>query len=644
MSLNREQPMRPFLDELADAFEAYEVPDGSIGTNELADGAVTGSKIANKAVNMDKLADDVLIPQPTDAQVTSSVNAWLDANPEATTTVQDGAISTVKLADGAVTDAKLAQTGGVLEKFYGLGIVRFNMFNPSTITEGKYLDGNGVLVSNASFFASDFIDLTSMETVKLSYTHIARFFDANKAIIHLSDAYASIDSDVAVTIPSGAKYLRFSTYNQYLNSAQVGAAINRSHYIAYGSYCAPLLVSGEDGTKQQLDLLNYSSNGNLYNVYSVVMGKYINPSSGDILDTAGAGWGVAYSLIPVTAGEPLCSNRRVIVAYYDEYLRVVGALQLDSSKTTTVPSGAKFARFSVSDNDHSTVVVMRGTSASSIGPYSFTLQGLLDSDDVPIVVDASGNGDYTSFTEAVYENLSNNNPIVVKPGTYDIESEYVALFGQSVVDNLTDSTTGIREFQRGVIISNRTVTFEAGSHVVCDWTGHTVDGTHRFCAIAMFPNSELIGLDLECTGTWYCIHDDYDTQDSSPFTVKYKNCRVIGHNLVNVNCIGGGCHKYSRHVIENCYLNNNRAFTSLVGSADMRYHNTATADAEPEVYVSNCIFSNNLNLTYYGTQTTKMRAYVNNCYAPHGINKLAESSSSTVDNVELYKWNNVESA
>lgn len=50
------------------------------------------------------------------AEVVSAVNAWLVAHPEATTTVQDGAVTTAKLADGAVTDAKLAQSGGVLEE------------------------------------------------------------------------------------------------------------------------------------------------------------------------------------------------------------------------------------------------------------------------------------------------------------------------------------------------------------------------------------------------------------------------------------------------------------------------------------------------------------------------------------------------
>lgn len=52
------------------------------------------------------------IGSASDAQV----NAWLTAHPEATTTVQDGAITTAKLANGAVTDAKLAQSKGVLTR------------------------------------------------------------------------------------------------------------------------------------------------------------------------------------------------------------------------------------------------------------------------------------------------------------------------------------------------------------------------------------------------------------------------------------------------------------------------------------------------------------------------------------------------
>ena len=48
--------------------------------------------------------------------IAEAVAAWLDEHPEATTTVQDGSITGVKIADDTIPDAKLAQTGGVLDE------------------------------------------------------------------------------------------------------------------------------------------------------------------------------------------------------------------------------------------------------------------------------------------------------------------------------------------------------------------------------------------------------------------------------------------------------------------------------------------------------------------------------------------------
>ena len=190
-----------------------------------------------------------------------------------------------------------------------------------------------------------------------------------------------------------------------------------------------------------------------------------------------------------------------------------------------------------------------------------------------IIVDATGAGDYTSFTQAIYDTVDSGIDVYVKPGTYNIVSEYVAIFGQTAVDSMADADSSIfNGFQYGVRIRNRKVEFAPGAHLVCDWTGHTVDGTHRFSALGVDYDVEIIGLDLDCTGTFYAIHDDYGV--GVPYTVKYKNCRVIGHNLTNVNCIGGGCKKYSRHILENCYFDNNTTTSTAV-----RYHNTNAAQS-----------------------------------------------------------------
>lgn len=384
-----------------------------------------------------------------------------------------------------------------------------NRFNKETITAGKYIaTTNGGLATNDAFFASDFIYIGDLSSVTVSRTHLFCWYDTNKN--HLTpnpDTMNSDLQDLTFTRPEGAAYLRFSAYNNRLDSAQIGGAVSRNNYVPYGIYKLPELR--------------------------------------------------------------------------------VSASQIEAS------------------------------------------------DESRIIVDASGAGDYTSFTQAIYDTVDSGIDVLVKPGTYNIVSEYIALFGQEAVDSMADSDSAIfNGFQYGVRLRNRKVEFASGAHLVCDWTGHTVDGTHRFSALRVDYNVEIIGLDLDATATFYCIHDDYGI--ATPYTVKYENCRVVGHNITNANCIGGGCKKYSRHILKNCYFDNN-----LTGSATVRYHNTNAEGAEPEIYVSNCYFNNWFTPRWYGPQTSKMRVYVNNCYA-RAIYKIAESSSYDVDNVELYKWNNEE--
>lgn len=517
-----------------------------------------------------------------------------------------------------------------------------NLYNTQALVENKYIDpssGKIVSTTHTGFaYSKTYINVNAGETICSNTRMFMAYYDSNLNIV----SALQMDSTKKTVVPSGVAFVRFSASapDQYAVVVQRGESLNSDKNDYTFSLDGLNINPFSLGAQQYKSLMNYEQGDNLYNVYAIIKQKYIDPSSGKILSTSSDTWAYSTTYIPVSSGDVLTATDRMIIAYYDDEYNVVSALQMPTSKQTTVPAGASFARFSVSVNDHSAVKVVKGTSiGSSVGTYSFRLKGLSVGEGV-IVVDANGGGDYTSFTEAIYENVDDGRDVIVKAGTYNIVSEYIALFGQSVIDNLADSTSGMNDFQYGVRIHDRKVTFESGSHLVCDWTGHTVNGTHRFCALRVEPNAHIVGLDLDCTATFYCIHDDYGTQDESPYTIKYENCRVIGHNLYNANCIGGGAHKYSRHILHNCYFKNNVSSSDRVLSADVRYHNTNTANAEPELYVSNCYFSNNMNVTYYGTQTTKFRVYVNNCFAPYGIIKRGESASMTTDNVELYTWNN----
>lgn len=117
------------------------IENESIATDDIADLVITTPKIADNAVTSDKVAssavDGLRVMSTTrlgvarvgaglamngqaleldgNGDIAAAVTSWLNAHPEATTTIEDGAVTTPKLADGAVTDVKLAQTGGVLE-------------------------------------------------------------------------------------------------------------------------------------------------------------------------------------------------------------------------------------------------------------------------------------------------------------------------------------------------------------------------------------------------------------------------------------------------------------------------------------------------------------------------------------------------
>lgn len=97
------------------------------------------------------------------------VAAWLDAHPEATTTVQDGAITTVKLADGAVTDAKLAQTGGVLKHVGNLSNIEHrDMLEGVTFVQGSIDTTTGADISATHRIRSDYISLEGVESFTIS--------------------------------------------------------------------------------------------------------------------------------------------------------------------------------------------------------------------------------------------------------------------------------------------------------------------------------------------------------------------------------------------------------------------------------------------------------------------------------------------
>ena len=186
------------------------------------------------------------------------VDAWLDNHPEATTTVQDGAITAPKINnslwdkilvneeasgevasfdDGAddvpVSSLKVAlepvQLGSGdpsptnIRPISGHSSVTVkrtgkNLFDASTITPNKALSSNGSLVNSTASFVSDFISVKetvyvfyNYETLAATANRVIGFYDASKEwMANKSISYAPTSTYHEFTVPEGAVYARIS--------------------------------------------------------------------------------------------------------------------------------------------------------------------------------------------------------------------------------------------------------------------------------------------------------------------------------------------------------------------------------------------------------------------------------------------------
>lgn len=127
-------------------------------------------------------------------QVSSAVSEWLDAHPEATTTVGDGSINP--------------------DKTTWMRQVYHNIFDVSTITDGCFFyDASSDKIAGggtADYFASDYIPVVAgREYVFSNKNMVLRWTDANKTFISGSASNVSVVGQ-KVTAPDGAAFVRFS--------------------------------------------------------------------------------------------------------------------------------------------------------------------------------------------------------------------------------------------------------------------------------------------------------------------------------------------------------------------------------------------------------------------------------------------------
>ena len=180
--------------------------DGADGYSPLATvtGTATGAviRISDKAGTT---TAEVTNGTASDAQVETCVDAWLDAHPEATTTVADGSITQKKMAFPAFE-----------------GEISPNLIDESLVASARFTNANGSIQSfteGSSYYNSwrmtDYIDVTEHigDCISITNHNGYCFYTADKTAIAgsgegLGMGYPANSSTDPILIPSGASYVR----------------------------------------------------------------------------------------------------------------------------------------------------------------------------------------------------------------------------------------------------------------------------------------------------------------------------------------------------------------------------------------------------------------------------------------------------
>lgn len=207
-------------------------------------------QINQLTAQLDQKADKSEIGAPTQEQV----NAWLDANPDATTTVQDGAITNEKLTHGAVTPDKISVDGLAYEDLY----------DKSTNTIGYYVNiaGGGNLIANANFSASDFYPIVKDEEYEFFnsdgngqplYPALALYDPSKTYVSDFVSSGSDTDTTTRFTAPQNG-FVRFSIRNAFVDIAffrKIGTAKIKLNWLEVdesnlSSNLADLIGGGEN--------------------------------------------------------------------------------------------------------------------------------------------------------------------------------------------------------------------------------------------------------------------------------------------------------------------------------------------------------------------------------------------------------------
>ena len=504
---------------------------------------------------------------------------------------------------------------------------------------GYYIkSNNGESASNSSYAATDYIPVEQASNYHISGIGncYGAFYNSNKE--YLSQAVKqdspSDSFSINVTSPDNAKYIRISCLIAYINDLVVNgttlkAYLDDDYHISNDNLSVAFL------SQKACSLDGIAIGKNHFNKADEVQGKYI-------LRTLAPTTNAAYNYSFLKRMKPqttyTVSNRPgntfdIIVSFFDAEGINLGFV---TTSTFTTPANTETValsyRVSGGSRQHNkeTMMVEEGSTETTFEAFVYDLNNKKD-----YVVDINGSGDFTSLTECVLTAIRTQNAhVLVMPGTYDIISEYQALYGNDFFTNYPQNPSDV-----GIMLRNGiTVEFSPNAFVVCEYTGSNTNVQNKFSPINAGPDGfTLINAHVTSKKVRYSVHDER-SGNTDYYVNHYIGCHFI-HDKDSgsgyIQALGGGLGKNGKIIIEDCIFESNNETGAIVS-----YHNAQVSGARSDIVIKDTVINGTIRFSWYGESTLVSTMLVTNCKLLSEPFTTQETSSYNIENVEIIKWNN----
>lgn len=666
----------------------------NIGKN--SDGDVT---YANPPVNRTLFPN--ITEYSTPEEIQAFVDAWLEAHPEATTTVQDGSILPVKLdSTNDATDGYVLSYNATEGKFewYDIGgeldeinsditdlkqdlntiIDKSNNLLPegskeTTLNNTNVVYSDGVLTvtgtanSNGGrliHLSDDFVLPAGTYTFSFSGTTPAVFIESGNTIL-AQDGSESFTLTGDTTCYVGANLVNETTYNHSINlqveQGSTATAFLPPSYASAIDAKARKDIETLDGVVSDIydtDVL-YNDVNNLTWITpdssdfywlgtakedGVITAFYSIGTSGVVGYIAVVRDGILVTKNPLTVntGSHQTTDLNIVVNEGDDIF-VGGAVGSIGLRTDTT-YGITIKQF----NDAtvgSAVTVTEVTSTKFRYNCMVSIaygKAAVNAADTRKKITVGTGKDFTSLSKALeYAYNRGNCDVVVFSGTYDI---YTEMGGSSYFDSWTyaDILTG-----GGPLVgSNCRYIFAPNAKVTFEYTGSNTEVKGDFSPINTGNGDfEIVGLNLKTKNCRYSIHDEIGRSgiyvNRTPVRHTYREINLYMDNSENNVTTKRQCigGGLGDATFIDIYGCKFESATPNIGN--VYWHNYGSGGVS-SIHVTGCDFTTGtFEAQYYGSQTDITECFVNNCKMALDPIVSAATSSSTVVNISINEWNNV---